>query len=185
MNYLLTGNAPRRQGTAHPNIVPYQAFGTSDGYLMLAVGNDGQFARFAALAGRPGLSADASFATNAARVANRAVLVPAIEAILKTRSTKAWIALLAPAAVPCGPINDLAAVFAEPQVRHRQMRIDLAHPLAGSVPQVRNPTRYSRTPLEYGLPPPLLGEHTEAVLADELGLDAHALGELKARGVIG
>ncbi len=185
LNYLLTGNAPRRAGTAHPNIVPYQAFGTADGYLMLAVGNDGQFARFAALAGSPELAADARYATNAARVANRAVLVPAIEAILKRRSTKAWIALLAPAAVPCGPINDLAAVFAEPQVRHRAMRFDLPHPLAGSVPQVRNPTRYSRTVLEYQLPPPLLGEHTEAVLAAELGLDVQALGDLKARGVIG
>ena len=185
LNYLLTGNAPRRAGTAHPNIVPYQAFGTADGYLMLAVGNDGQFARFAALAGSPELASDARYATNAARVANRAVLVPAIEAILKSRSTKAWIALLAPAAVPCGPINDLAAVFAEPQVRHREMRIDLEHPLAGQVPQVRNPTRYSRTVLEYELPPPLLGEHTEAVLAAELGLDVQALGDLKARGVIG
>ena len=185
LNYLLSGTAPRRAGTAHPNIVPYQAFRTADGYLMLAVGNDGQFARFAERAGCPELAADARYASNAARVMNRAELVPRIEAIFTTRSTAAWIGLLTPAAVPCGPINDLAAVFAEPQVRHRQMRIDLPHPLAGSVPQVRNPTRYSRTPLEYALPPPLLGEHTEAVLAAELGLDASALAELKARGVIG
>ena len=185
LNYLLSGKAPRRQGTAHPNIVPYQAFATEDGYLMLAIGNDGQFARFATRAGSPGLATDARYATNAERVANRATLVPTIEAILKSRTTAAWIALLAPAAVPCGPINDLAAVFAEPQVRHRQMRIDLKHPLAGSVPQVRNPTRYSRTALEYALPPPLLGEHTASVLAEELGLDAAALAALKAQGAIG
>ena len=185
LNYLLSGKAPRRQGTAHPNIVPYQAFGTQDGYLMLAVGNDGQFARFTERAGCAELAREERYATNAHRVQNRATLVPRLEAILKSRTTAEWIALLTPAAVPCGPINDLAAVFAEPQVRHRQMRMDLAHPLAGSVPQVRNPTRYSRTPLEYALPPPLLGEHTEAVLAEELGLDRAALAALKAQGVIG
>ena len=185
LNYLLSGKVPRRHGTGHPNIVPYQAFATEDGYLMLAVGNDGQFARFAERAGAPALASEERYRTNAERVRHRAELVPALEAILKRRTTQAWIALLSPAAVPCGPINDLAAVFAEPQVRHRQMRIDLPHPVAGSVPQVRNPTRYSRTPLEYALPPPLLGEHTEAVLARELGLDATALAALKSEGVIG
>jgi crotonobetainyl-CoA:carnitine CoA-transferase CaiB-like acyl-CoA transferase len=185
MNYLLSGQAPRRQGTAHPNIVPYQAFRTSDGYLMLAVGNDRQFAAFAALAGRPELSDDPRYATNAARVAHRSTLVPLVAELIAARSTREWIERLAPAAVPCGPINDLADVFAEPQVRHRQMRIDLAHPLAGTVPQVRNPIRYSRTTLEYRLPPPLLGEHTRAVLTGELGLGEAELAALAARGVIG
>ena len=185
LNYLVSGQVPRRHGTAHPNIVPYQAFATEDGYLMLAVGNDGQFARFAERAGDAELASDERYRTNAARLQHRGALVPRIEAILKGRTTAAWIALLAPAAVPCGPINDIAAVFAEPQVRHRGMRMDLPHPVAGTVPQVRNPTRYSRTPIEYALPPPLLGEHTEAVLAEELGLDAKALAALRSQGVIG
>ncbi len=185
LNYLLSGRPPQRQGTAHPNIVPYQAFRTADGYLMLAVGNDRQFASFAALAGRPGLATDPRFATNAARVAHRAVLVPIVAELLGAHGTREWIERLTPAAVPCGPINDLAQVFAEPQVRHRQMRIDLPHPLGGSVPQIRNPTRYSRTPLEYRQAPPLLGEHTAAVLGAELGLGAEALAALRARGAIG
>lgn len=185
MNYLLSGRAPQRQGTAHPNIVPYQAFRTADGFLMLAVGNDRQFAAFAELAGQPGLATDPRYATNAARVAHRAELVPLVAELLATRSTGEWIARLGPAAVPCGPINDLAAVFAEPQVRHRQMRIDLPHPVGGSVPQIRNPTRYSRSELEYRRPPPLLGEHTDEVLAAELGLGGGELAALRARGAIG
>ena len=184
LNFLLSGQSPVRVGTAHPNIVPYQAFATSDGHLMLAVGNDGQFARFAALAGAPGLAADERFATNSARVLNRAELVPRIAQLLATRTTREWIAELSPESVPCGPINDLAAVFAEPQVRHRRMRMDLKHPLSGTVPQVRNPIRYSRTPLEYDRPPPLLGQHTAEVLREELGLGAAEIDSLKARGVI-
>jgi crotonobetainyl-CoA:carnitine CoA-transferase CaiB-like acyl-CoA transferase len=185
MNYLLSGRSPQRQGTAHPNIVPYQAFPTADGFLMLAVGNDRQFASFAELAGRPGLATDPRFATNAARVAHRAELVPIVAELLAGRTTGEWIAQLAPAAVPCGPINDLAAVFAERQVRHRQMRIDLPHPIGGQVPQIRNPVRYSRSELEYRRPPPLLGEHTAEVLRAELGLAAEELEALRARGAIG
>ena len=185
MNYLVSGQVPKRQGTSHPNIVPYQSFRTLDGNLMLAVGNDGQFQRLAAALGRPALATDERFATNAARVSARAVLVPELAAIFATRPTRAWIELLAPLAVPCGPINDLAQVFAEPQVRHRAMRIDLEHPLAGTVPQVRNPIRYSRTPLEFRLAPPLLGEHTDAVLGRELALGAEELASLRSRGVIG
>ena len=185
LNYLVSGQVPRRQGTGHPNIVPYQAFPTADGYLMLAIGNDRQFATFAALAGRPELAGDARFATNTARVAHRAVLVPIVTEILAGAGTRAWIERLTPAAVPCGPINDLAGVFAEPQVRHRAMRMDLPHPLAGSVPQVRNPIRYSRTALEYRLPPPLLGEHTDQVLGAELGLGRDELARLRQAGAIG
>jgi crotonobetainyl-CoA:carnitine CoA-transferase CaiB-like acyl-CoA transferase len=184
LNYLLSGRPPGRQGTAHPNIVPYQAFRTADGYLMLAVGNDRQFAAFAALAGRPELATDARFASNAARVAHRALLVPIVAELIAARGTRDWIARLAPAAVPCGPINDLAGVFAEPQVRHRQMRIDLPHPVAGSVPQVRNPVRYSRSELEYRLAPPLLGAHTAAVLEAELGLKPAEFEALRARGAV-
>ena len=185
MNYLVSGRPPARQGTAHPNIVPYQAFPTADGHLFLAVGNDRQFAAFAGLAGRPELATDPRFATNAARVGHRAELVPIVAGLIRARGTRDWIERLAPAAVPCGPINDLAAVFAEPQVRHRQMRFDLPHPLGGSVPQIRNPIKYSRTTLEYRRPPPLLGEHTGAVLGTELGLDAAEIEALRASGAIG
>ena len=185
MNYLVSGRPPARQGTAHPNIVPYQAFPTADGHLFLAVGNDRQFAAFAGLAGRPELATDPRFATNAARVGHRAELVPIVAGLIAARGTRDWIERLAPAAVPCGPINDLAAVFAEPQVRHRQMRFDLPHPLGGSVPQIRNPIRYSRSTLEYRRPPPLLGEHTGAVLGTELGLDAAEIEALRASGAIG
>ena len=185
LNYLISGRSPVRAGNAHPNIVPYQSFATSDGYLMLAVGNDRQFATFVTLAGRPELATDVRFARNAARVAHRAELVPIIAAILATRSTRAWIDALSGAAVPSGPINTLAEVFAEPQVQHRKMRIDLPHPLAGTVPQVRNPILYSRTTLEYTQAPPLLGQHTAAVLEQELGLDPAAIAALRARGVLG
>ena len=185
MNYLVSGKAPRRQGTAHPNIVPYQAFATADGYLMLAVGNDRQFASFCAIAGRGELASDARYASNAARVANRAALVPELATLLRARTTGQWLASLTPASVPCGPINDLAQAFAEPQVQHRGMRFELPHPLGGRVPQVRSPVRYSRSALEYERPPPLLGEHTDAVLESELGLTAAELAVLRARGVIG
>jgi crotonobetainyl-CoA:carnitine CoA-transferase CaiB-like acyl-CoA transferase len=119
LNYLVSGEPPRRQGTAHPNIVPYQAFQTADGYLMLAVGNDAQFMRFCGAAGAPELAADARFRTNADRVAHRAQLVPQVARLLRKRKTREWLAALELARVPCGPINDLEQVFAEPQVRHR------------------------------------------------------------------
>jgi crotonobetainyl-CoA:carnitine CoA-transferase CaiB-like acyl-CoA transferase len=185
MNYLVSGRPPARQGTAHPNIVPYQAFPTADGHLMLAIGNDRQFATFVGLVGRPELATDPRFATNTARVAHRAELVPIVTGLLAARGTRDWISFLTPAAVPCGPINDIAAVFAEPQVRHRQMRFDLPHPLGGQVPQVRNPVRYSRTELEYHRPPPLLGQHTAEVLGAELGLGSAEIEALRSRGAIG
>ena len=184
MNYLVSGQPPQRQGTAHPNIVPYQSFRTSDGFLMLAVGNDAQFARFCAVAGAPDLAADARFATNKQRVAHRRELVPLIETLIKGRSTAAWLAALRKEQVPCGPINDLAQVFAEPQVRHRELRLDLPHALAGSAPGVRNPVRFSRTPVVYDRAPPPLGADTEAVLQRWLGLDHAAVEGLRKRGVV-
>ena len=184
MNYLVSGVPPRRQGTAHPNIVPYQAFETADGHLMLAVGNDGQFARFCEAAGEPALAADERYATNRARVAHRRELVPRVAAALRTRTTADWLESLRAAQVPCGPINDLAQVFDEPQVRHRGLRIDLPHPLAGSVPGVRNPVLFGRTPIAYERAPPPLGADTEAVLATRLGLDAAALAALREQGVV-
>jgi crotonobetainyl-CoA:carnitine CoA-transferase CaiB-like acyl-CoA transferase len=185
MNYLVGGTPPKRQGTAHPNIVPYQAFATADGHLMLAVGNDGQFLRFCEAAGRPDVAADARYATNQSRVAHRGELVPLVQEVLRSRNTSEWLQALRAANVPCGPINDLAQVFAEPQVRHRGMRIDLPHPTAGTVPGVRNPAVFSRTALEYRKAPPMLGADTDSVLAERLGLDAARRAELRNLGAIG
>lgn len=184
LNYLVSGEPPRRQGTAHPNIVPYQSFETADGYLMLAVGNDAQFARFCGAAGAPELAADARFKTNADRVAHRAELVPQVAALLRKSTTRAWLAAFEVAQVPCGPINDLAQVFDEPQVRHRGLRMDLPHPTAGTAPGVRNPVRFSRTAVDYGRAPPPLGADTKAELKARLGIDDAVLADLVARGVI-
>lgn len=185
MNYLVSGRAPERQGTAHPNIVPYQAFRTADGHLMLAIGNDRQFGRFCEIAGRTELARDVRFARNAARVAHRAILVPMLAEVLGTRTTHEWLRLLTAASVPCGPINDLARVFAEPQVLHRELKISLPHRTAGQVPGVRNPIRYSRTAIEHGAAPPLLGEHTDEVLNERLGLEMADVRSLRERGIVG
>jgi crotonobetainyl-CoA:carnitine CoA-transferase CaiB-like acyl-CoA transferase len=168
-NYLAGGLVPRRMGNAHPNIVPYQAFPTADGDIILAVGNDGQFAKFCAVAGKPEWSSDERFASNAQRVANRAVLVPLLRQATVMRTSADWIAALEAAGVPCGPINRIDEVFADPQVVARGLRIALPHPLAGQVPLVANPIRLSGSPVAYQRPPPLLGEHTEEVLAQWLG----------------
>ncbi|APR05819.1 CaiB/BaiF CoA transferase family protein [Thauera chlorobenzoica] len=184
MNYLATGQNPKRLGNAHPNIVPYQDFPTADGYMILAIGNDGQFARFCEAAGQPALAADPRFATNRARVENRAALIPLLKKLTVERNTADWIAMLEALAVPCGPINTLADVFADPQVLARGMKVTMPHPAAGSVPQVANPMKLSATPVDYRLPPPMLGEHTEAILAGTLGLDAETIAGLRASGVV-
>ncbi len=184
MNYLVTGTAPRRLGNAHPNIVPYQDFPTADGDIILAIGNDGQFRKFAEAAGRPEWAEDPRFAGNAQRVANRGVLVPLIRQLTVFRTTAEWVSLLEAVGVPCGPVNDLAQVFQDPQVVARQLALTLAHPLAGSVAQVASPIRLSRTPVEYRRAPPLLGEHTDEVLGQLLGLNQEALGRLRASQVI-
>jgi crotonobetainyl-CoA:carnitine CoA-transferase CaiB-like acyl-CoA transferase len=184
MNYLTSGNSPRRLGNAHPNIVPYQDFPTDDGYMILAVGNDGQFARFCEVAGHPELATDPRFATNKARVGNRDTLIPLLNKITIQRSTAAWIAALEAVSVPCGPINTLAQVFEDPQVLARGLRVDMHHPDVGTVPQVASPFRLSATPVDYRLPPPLLGEHTDAVLQDVLGLSTEAIAQLRADRVL-
>ena len=185
MNYLVSGVAPTRAGNAHQNIVPYQVFECRDGHVILAVGNDGQFRKFCEIANRGEWASDARFATNAARVRNRDTLVPLIDALMRGRTQREWIAALEDAGVPCGPINRLDQVFEDPQVRSRGMRIDLPHPLAGVVPQVRTPLRMSATSLHYESGPPLLGEHTGDVLRERLGLAPRAIEALRARGVIG
>jgi crotonobetainyl-CoA:carnitine CoA-transferase CaiB-like acyl-CoA transferase len=184
LNYLVGGRPPGRRGSAHPNIVPYQAFATADGHLMLAVGNDAQFARFCSAAGAPELAADPGYRTNADRVARRVELVAQVAMLLRKRTTGQWLDLLGAAEVPCGPINDLARVFDDPQVRHRGLRLDLPHALAGTAPGVRNPVRFSRSTVEYERAPPTLGADTAAVLGARLGLDAAAIAALAARGVI-
>ncbi|HKX40312.1 MAG TPA: CaiB/BaiF CoA-transferase family protein [Burkholderiaceae bacterium] len=165
MSYLVTGDSPGRIGNAHPSIVPYQAFPTADGDMILAVGNDSQFAAFCRTAGHTEWAADERFATNAARVRHRDVLVPLLRQTTVMRSTQEWIALLEKANVPCGPINTLAQVFADPQVLARGLRQDLPHPQFGSVPTVASPLRLSKTPVRYERAAPPLGTDTEAVLA--------------------
>jgi len=181
--YLASGVAPQRAGNAHQSIVPYQVFEVADGHLILAVGNDAQFGRFCAVAGCPELAADLRFARNAGRVRHRAALVPLLAARLKLRPRAAWLADLEAAKVPCGPINDLAEVFADPHVRERAMTVEMPHPLAGSVRMVASPIKMAATPVRYRRAPPLLGADTDAVLA-ELGLDAAAIAGLRERGAI-
>ncbi|KQB54389.1 CoA-transferase [Pseudomonas endophytica] len=170
MNYLTAGVSPKRLGNAHPNIVPYQDFPTADGDFILTVGNDSQFRRFAEVAGRPQWADDPRFASNKQRVANRAVLVPLIRQATVFKTTAQWVEQLEAVGVPCGPINDLAQVFSDPQVQARGLAFELPHVLAGLVPQVASPIRLSETPVEYRNAPPLLGEHTQEVLGRVLGL---------------
>jgi crotonobetainyl-CoA:carnitine CoA-transferase CaiB-like acyl-CoA transferase len=181
--FLATGVAPQRAGNAHQNIVPYQVFEVADGHLILAVGNDAQFARFCAVAGCSELAADPRFARNAGRVRDRAVLVPLLAARLKLKPRAEWLNALEEAKVPCGPINDLADVFADPQVRERAMTVDLPHPLSGSVRLVGSPIKLSATPVRYRRAPPLLGADSDAVL-DEFGFDPEAIAVLRAAGAI-
>jgi len=168
-NYLASGVAPKRLGNAHPNIVPYQDFPTADGDMILAIGNDGQFSRFCAIAGHPEWAADARFATNPARVANRGALIPLLRQATVMKTTTEWVAALEAEGVPCGPINRLDQVFADPQVQARGMKIELPHPTFGPVPLVASPIRLSQTPITYRQAPPALGEHTDEVLAEWLG----------------
>jgi len=182
-NFLATGAAPRRAGNAHQNIVPYQVFETSDGHMILAVGNDGQFAKFCEVAGCPELARDPRYARNADRVRHRDMLVPLLAERLKTRPKQAWLSALEAAKVPCGAINDLAEVFADPQVQARGMAVPMPHPLTDALRVVASPIKLSATPVQYRRAPPLLGEHTDAVLA-ELGWSEAERAELRQQGVL-
>ena len=173
LNYLVTQQSPRRLGNAHPSIVPYQAFPTADGDMILAVGNDSQFASFCRVAGHPEWSADPRYATNAARVENRAQLVPLLRQATVMRSTAEWIGLLEAANVPCGPINTLEQVFADPHVIARGLRVDLPHPVTGTAPAVASPLRLSKTPVQYRHAAPALGADTEEVLRSLLRAGSH------------
>jgi len=182
-NYLVTRQPPRRAGNAHQNIVPYQVFEVADGHLILAVGNDSQFEKFCAVAGCPELAADARFRRNADRVRQRATLVPLLAAVLRRRTKADWLAALEAAKVPCGPINDLGEVFADPQVRARGMTTPVPHPLSDALELVASPIKLSATPVQLRRPPPLLGQHTDEVLA-EFGVAPLERERLRALGVI-
>jgi crotonobetainyl-CoA:carnitine CoA-transferase CaiB-like acyl-CoA transferase len=189
-NYLVSGKVPGRAGNAHQNIVPYQVFEVApaaDGqrdHIILAVGNDGQYAKFCQVAGRPELASDPRFAKNQDRVRNRAVLVPLLEEVMRTRTKAEWLGALEAAKVPCGAINSIGEVFADPQVRERGMVHQWPHPLAGSVELVASPIKLSATPVRTELPPPLLGQHTEQVLGEVLGWDAQQIHALREKEVI-
>lgn len=163
-NYLVSNEVPSRLGTAHPNIVPYQAMRVKDGFILLAVGNDSQFKKCCQVLGVEALASDEKYATNASRVANRTSLIPQLETAFCQQNLDYWLSALAEVQVPCGPINSIDRVFENPQVQHRQMQFDLPHPTADSVPQVANPVKFSKSPIEYKQAPPVLGQHTQEVL---------------------
>ncbi len=184
MNYLATGTAPGRIGNAHPNIVPYQPFRTKDGDVILACGNDNLFNKFCGVAGCQHLAQDTRFATNSKRVENRDAITALLAEIFAKRTTKDWCDALEAAGVPNGPINNLKQVFEEPQVVARGMRIELDHAVAGKVPLIASPMKFSGTKLEFKNPPPVLGQHTDEVLSRVLGLDDAAIARLRSEGAI-
>ncbi|MDX1513472.1 MAG: CaiB/BaiF CoA-transferase family protein [Gammaproteobacteria bacterium] len=184
--YLLSGEVAQRRGNAHPDVVPYQVFATADGHVIIGVGNDQQFLRLCEFAGREDLGRDPRFATNDARVRNRDALIPVIEELVAARPTAEWLDGLAARKVPCGPVNTIDQVFADPQVRSRQMTADLPHPLAGEglVRLIANPMRFSATPVTYRRAPPVQGQHTAEVLAELLGMSEEEVDRLAADGVV-
>jgi crotonobetainyl-CoA:carnitine CoA-transferase CaiB-like acyl-CoA transferase len=184
MNYLVSGDVPGRLGNAHPNIVPYQDFPTSDGYMIIAVGNDTQFTRLCAEMRIAELAQDARFATNKNRVVNRAALIERLCEVTLTRPTAQWVAALENAGVPCGPINSIDAVFADPQIKARAMQVVMPHPLSGTVSLVANPLRLSETPVTYRAAPPLLGAQTSEVLHERLGMTTEEIDALSAKGIV-
>ncbi|CAN5370947.1 CaiB/BaiF CoA-transferase family protein [soil metagenome] len=182
--HLNTGIVPGRQGNSHPSIVPYQDFPTADGAMLLAIGNDGQFKRFCDAAGGVGWWQDERFATNSSRVKHRDVLVPLMNEVTCRRTTAAWVTLLESKAVPCGPVNDIAAAFEDPQVKARGLHVNMAQTEFGSISSVASPLRLGSTPPTLRLPPPSLGEHTQEVLRDVLGLSPQVIEQLKAAAVV-
>ena len=170
-NYLISGKLPKRHGNAHANIVPYQSFQASDGWFAIAVGNDRQFARLCELLGKPELAVDEKFSTNSARVQNRAEIIPMLASIFKTTSVSEWLRKLDEAEIPCGPINNFEQVFSMPQVKEREMLVQMQHPTIGTLPLVGSPLKMSATPVAYRLPPPLMGEHTEEILRELVNIE--------------
>ncbi len=183
-NYFTSGKVPGRYGNAHANLLPYEVFATADGHVILAVGNDSQFASFCKVAGRPELADDSRYATMPDRIRNRATLIPLVREMIGKRPSRQWIAELEAANVPCGPINDYREVFEDPQVRHRGLKIEIPHPAGVPCPTVASPMRFSKTPVEYTVPPPSLGEHTREVLGSLLGLGNGEIDRLAAQKII-
>ncbi|MGN6517560.1 MAG: CaiB/BaiF CoA transferase family protein [Rhizomicrobium sp.] len=184
MNYLSGGMVPQRLGNAHPNIVPYQVFETADGHLILAIANDGQFRRFCTAAGLTHLAKDARYATNAGRVDNRDDVIALLKPVLAARSTAQWIAALEEANVPCGPINRVDQVFADPQAVSRALTISMTHREAGELKLVASPLRLEKTPPEYRHAPPLLGEHTREILSQVLAVSAEEIARLAKLAIV-
>ncbi|NCV77814.1 MAG: CoA transferase [Burkholderiaceae bacterium] len=183
-NYLCSGVSPHRWGNAHPNVVPYQTFQTSDSWIIVAVGNDSQFRNFVKAGNREALADDPRFATNPARIEHRAALIPLLVEMVKEKTKAQWITLLEAAGVPCGPINNLQEVFENEQVIARGIEMHVPHPTAGTMKLVASPMRLSKTPVEVRMPPPLLGQHTDEVLRDELGMSTSQINELHQRGIV-
>jgi len=183
MNYLTSGRIPKRNGNAHPNIQPQDVFPCRDGDMVLACGNDGQFVKLCQVLGKPELAEDERFIKNSGRVENNAILTPLLREAFMTNDRAYWVDQLEAAGVPCGPINNVAEVFAEPQVKARGMQISLPHPLAGKVPLLSSPMNFVNAPIKHERHPPLLGEHTDQVL-NEIGLTAEQISALKEKNII-
>jgi formyl-CoA transferase len=184
MNYFATGEVPEAIGNAHPNIVPYQSFKTSDGAIILACGNDNLFKKFCEIASCPELALDPKFSTNGERVNHRDEITNLLNAIFAKKSTKEWVALLEEAGVPNGPINSIKEVFEEPQVQARNMQIELSHAVAGKVKLVGSPMKFSGTPVTYEIPPPALGQHTQEILKNVLHKSDADIAALQSSGTI-
>ena len=183
-NYLCSGVSPHRWGNAHPNVVPYQTFQTSDSWIIVAVGNDGQFRHFVKAGDRELLADDPRFATNPARIEYRDALIPLLAAMVKEKTKVEWISLLESVGVPCGPINNLQEVFENEQVVARGIQLNVPHPTAGSMKLVASPMRLSKTPVTMRMPPPLLGEHTEEILSATLHYTYEQIAQLRSKGII-
>lgn len=185
LNYLTSGEIPKRLGTAHPNSVPYQVFPTADGHFILGANNDGQFRRYCEAAGMPELANDLRYRTNADRVRNRDALIETISQISRQHPTQYWLRCLDEAGVPCAPVNTIDQVFADPQVKHRQMQITMPHPATNSnVRLIGDPIKLSETPVTYRYPPPMMGQHSESVLQELLGLSESEIRRLREQGII-
>ena len=183
-NYLVGGDVPGRIGNSHPNIVPYQAFATADGHLILAVGNDVQFQRFCEVINQPQLAQDSRYESNRARVENRESLCALINELIKTANTKDWLQRFESSNVPCGPINTIDQVFADPQILARGMLISMADTRGGEIPLVANPINYNRSTIDYTVPPPELGSSTESILGEYLEYSALDIAALRNKSVI-
>jgi crotonobetainyl-CoA:carnitine CoA-transferase CaiB-like acyl-CoA transferase len=183
-NFFYSGKVPQRMGNSHPNLVPYQVFRCREGDIIIAVGNDSQYGAFCQVIGRPELASDPRYQKSAERTRNRGSLIPVIAEAMLGRTMQEWNALLEAGNVPCGPVYDMRQVFADPQIRHRNMQVSLPHSAGVDAPGVANPIRLSDTPVRYGRAAPRLGEHSDAILTERLGLSAERIADLRARNII-